>query len=421
MKFGMFVLIYMSIPAAAIAAEPGPARLKELLAEAYANNPNAAAARQTWEAERAKIPAQKTPADPMVGADLWRIGRGKSPKSKNAGQDMYMVRQELPIPAKLSARGKVQYHKALMARYEYDRVVLDLQTDVTAAYYDLWELQESLRIARAHSRIWERVAGVSERQYASGKVMQRDVLRAHVEADRIAVEAANLEERLPAERARVNALLNRPVDSALGRPQAPEVDGMTATIDALDSAAAAANVDLKSADHHIKHATYELKLARLGFIPDFTLGWTRMVENGMPKVYNASALLNLPLYFWKQRAEVRAARADLRHAELMMTWTEKQVGADLRAAAAEVRNAARTAQVYRGSILPRARKNLEVVESGYRAGRAGFLDLLDAQQQLLTEELTLIRVQAAYGKARAVLERVVGSGLHTEMEGVHHE
>lgn len=383
-------------------------RLDDVLAEARERNPKIVASRKMWERERAKITGARTWSDPKVGLNLEKIRRGKAPKPKNAGTDMYMIEQEIPFPGKLSARKKAQLHAAKIAQYDHLRTLLEIQADVTAAYYEYWQILESLRIKRAHSRILERFSNVTERQYASGRVLQRDVLRAQAEADKISADLSNLEERLPAVTARLNALLNRAADSMIGAPEEPRVDFIARDGAALESATIASNVDLKSAHHHIEHSRFLLKEAKLSFLPDFTAGWARMVDDGMPKVYNASLFLNVPLYFWKQRAQVRAAESELGHAESEWEQTRNEVAVDFREALAGLRNAARMAHIYRTSILPRNRKTLEVVESGYLANRAGFLDLLDAQQQLLFEELAYTNLLTEYGKARAILDRVTG-------------
>lgn len=403
-------------------SDSGVIHLPDILSEARERNPKILAAKEMWEAERAKIRSAGTWDDPKVGLNLEKIPRNKKPNTRNAGTDMYMIEQDIPFPGKLSAKATAQHHAAKIAEYEYRKTVLDVQADVAEAYYDLWELLENIRITDAHVRIWDRLSNVSERQYAAGRVMQRDVLRAQTEADKISTDLENLKARLLAAKARLNALLDRRADAPIGNPISPAVDFRAEDIPALQAATDSCNVDLKSAAHHIEHTRALLKAARYGFLPDFSAGWARMNEVGMPKVYNASLFLNLPLYFWKQRAEVKAAKADLRHAEAVSDRMRNEVGADLRAAAAEVRNAARTADIYRVSVLPRSRKALEVVESGYLSGRANFLDLHDAQGQLLTEERTYAGTLATYGKSRAILERVVGTpSPQTHEEGMHHE
>lgn len=411
MKYVQYVILFLMLTTATATADTRPSvfRLEDALAEARARNPKILAGRAMWERESAKITGARTWSDPKVGLNLERNRRGKSPKTKNAGVDMYMIEQDIPFPGKLSARKNAQIHAAKIAQYDYRRTILDVQADVTAAYYEYWQILESLRIKRAHSRILERFSNVTERQYASGRVMQRDVLRAQAEADKISVELSNLEERAPAVKARLNALLNRPADSTMGTPEEPSADYAAPDGAALELATSASNVDLKAAHHHIEHTRFMLKEAKLSFLPDFTAGWVRMVEDGMPKVFNASLFLtNVPLYFWKQRALVRAAEAELGHSENEWARMRNEVAADFRMALADIRNAARMTKIYRTSVLPRSRKTLEVVESGYLANRAGFLDLLDAQQQLLFEELAYTNLLTEYGKARAILDRVTG-------------
>lgn len=416
----LFNLFGCLIPDSARADTPTLLHLPDVLAEAKERNLKIMAGRQKWEADRAKLVVARSPSDPKVGVNLEKIRRNKGPRSKNAGTDMYMIEQEIPFPGKLSARGRAQHHASLITLYEFRRTVQDVLMETVEAYYDYWELTENMRITRGHARILERFSNVSERQYASSKTTQRDVLRTQVEADKILIELENLEERLPAARTRLNILLNRPADAALPVPASPVVSRMTLSIPTLDSSAEVNNVDLKSARHHVEHSRYVLKDAKLSFFPDLTAGWARMVEDGMPKVYNASVFLNVPFFYWKQRAQVRAAASELRHAEFESERMLTELKADIRTAAAIARNTARSEEIYKKSILPRSRKALEISESSYLSGRAGFLDLLDAQRELLNEELAYARILAEHGKSRAALDRILGTiDTQNEKGGEH--
>jgi len=268
----VWLVLHLLISAAVAHAATGLLRLEDVQTEVAAQNPKVRAMRTNWEKQKAQVGFVRSWADPKVGINLEKIRRGRGPKSKNAGTDMYMIEQDIPFPGKLSARKKAQIHAAKIALYDYQRTILDVQADVTAAYYEYWQLLESLRIKRAHSRILERLSAVTERQYASARVMQRDVLRAQAAADKISVELSNLEERVPAVKSRLNAFLNRPANAPLGTPEGPRADFAAAAERsismsrsalghpwpadgaALESATIASNVDLKTAHHHIEHS-----------------------------------------------------------------------------------------------------------------------------------------------------------------------
>ena len=89
------------------------------------------------------------------------------------------------------------------------------------------------------------------------------------------------------------------------------------------------------------------------------------------------------------------------------------VRVDLRDVHSKLNNAVRTARLYESSILPRSKNALRVVESGYLAGKNGFLDLLDIEKRVLMEELHYFKSLEKYARALVDLERIVGLDLRT--------
>lgn len=377
--------------------------------EVNQKNPSIHASEKRWKAEEAKIRATKTWPNPMVGADLWRIPSGKSPTPDNAGMDMYKIEQTIPFPGKLSANGDVQKHMALAALRDYKAVQLGILADATQAYYDLWYLKEAFRIHQDHAKLWERFSSVSERLYSSGKSNQMDILLAQVEVDKILNEVESIREMIPAAQARVNAFRNQGADVPIGNLLPPLVDNASFELNDLNNEALEKNPDIMAADHHVKHRRYNLKQSRLDYLPDFTVGYARMIEDNGFSGYNANLMLSIPLYFWKQGALKKSAEFNLEQKESEYEAARNQVGVDVRDVLAQLKNAGRTALLYKASILPRSRNALNVVESGYRGGANTFFDVLNIEKRLLLEELEYLAALKIYAAAKAQLNRTVGT------------
>lgn len=62
-------------------------------------------------------------------------------------------------------------------------------------------------------------------------------------------------------------------------------------------------------------------------------------------------------------------------------------------------------------VLPGARSTFAAVEEGYRLGRFGYLEVLDAQRTLVSAETQRLRALAAVHKAVAQVERLIGIPL----------
>jgi cobalt-zinc-cadmium efflux system outer membrane protein len=65
----------------------------------------------------------------------------------------------------------------------------------------------------------------------------------------------------------------------------------------------------------------------------------------------------------------------------------------------------------RDEVLPGAQRAFDAASEGYREGKFGFLDVLDAQHTLFEAREQYITVLAAYHKAVADIERLIGEPL----------
>ncbi len=65
------------------------------------------------------------------------------------------------------------------------------------------------------------------------------------------------------------------------------------------------------------------------------------------------------------------------------------------------------------TVLPAARRTYEAASEGYRQGKFGFIQVLDAQRTLVQVRGQRIQALEAYHKAIAELERLIGTDLES--------
>jgi cobalt-zinc-cadmium efflux system outer membrane protein len=58
--------------------------------------------------------------------------------------------------------------------------------------------------------------------------------------------------------------------------------------------------------------------------------------------------------------------------------------------------------------LPAARSAYEAADEGYRQGKFGYLDILDAQRTLFEAKVRYVSSLTAYHQRRAAIERLIG-------------
>jgi len=121
--------------------------------------------------------------------------------------------------------------------------------------------------------------------------------------------------------------------------------------------------------------------------------------------------LNIPIWWEKYAAGVREAKARYWAAQRDKTEKANSLGADLKMAAYNCRNAQRKIALYRDTLLPKARQSLKSIQVEYQTGKASFTDLIDAQRILLEFQLSHERALADRQQALAEMEMIVGRPL----------
>ncbi|MCW6530897.1 TolC family protein [Sphingomonas sp. MMSM20] len=280
----------------------------------------------------------------------------------------------------------------------------DVRLQVTRLYVEAIAAQRRLITARDQARIAGdalRAASVRVRAGRASPLEEQraDVARinaaANVErADRLAVAArANLAQRIgrPIDDALDDALLDRVPAASYGPEAAPSAAGTLAL--------AAADADLAIADAGVR-------LARANRVPDLNIGPAlRRLEATNDTAAVLSISIPIPL-FNNGRASVAQASAERSKADAQRRVTALDIEQAITDARAEVANAAIAARTASGPALSAAQEAARIARIGYREGKFGQLDLLDAERTLADTRVAAIDALAAYHNARARLERL---------------
>ena len=406
----VFLPLIIAWAASAQAQESSSATLQSVVELARERNPDIVAARKMWESASAKVTSESAYPAPEVGVEYWGFSRSGL-NVGSAEEKWYDVAQTVPFPGKLTLRGKSAAHAARREEEVYRAAERDVVSQVKQAYYELLLAQKSIKVYEETADILRRLVGIAESKYAVGKASQPSVLRAQVELSKTqngTITATQLRETA---RAKLNALLARPPETPFEATEEPRIEPTPET-PALETAALANRPEVHAAGHHVEHMRAELSSKRADYLPDFMLQYTWRTRAGMPNDAVAVVKMTLPfLWFRGQRSIIKSTIAEKAHADAALEAARLKTAFEVRETATALDAARRMVELYRTTILPQSEQALRVAESGYRADRLGFLDLLDAERVLVDSKLEYYKAVSDYGSRLAQLERVVGTEL----------
>ena len=406
--------VALALPAAA--QEPMDAQLTALLAEAARNNPDLQAARRETSAARSRISPAGALDDPMLEAGVLNYPvESRSFKSEDMTMKMIGVTQRLPYPGKRALRRDVAEREAQAAERNLEELANRVRRDVKVAYYELGLVDESLRLAERNRRTLEQYLSIAEARYGVGQGTQADVLKAQTQVSKMLEELIKLGRERPVREAELNRAAGRAAAPAAINPPPAQARDVTLDLDALRAAARAQRPQLLAQERMNERSLKAVELARKEYYPDFDVRISygqrdNAADMRREDMLSFTVAINLPVWRESKRdPRVAEAEAMRDQAAAMYRARLNELEAMLRQQVSAAQQALKSVRLYETGLLPQARLTADASLAAYRVGRVDFFTLLDSRMTVFNAETAYAATLAAYNKALAEIEFLVGA------------
>jgi outer membrane protein TolC len=364
-----------------------------------------------------EVPQVTSLSDPMVSlipptGDMVQTAAGEMAGGVS-------VSQKIPFPGKLSGRGRVVEQAVRMALQDLADARISTVAKVQKAYDVYYLADVSIEITHQSEQLLQQIRDVAAARYRAGRATQQDVLRAEVELYSLINELITLEQRRETARALLNSLMNRRVDAELPPPAELELEQVEWKLPEAMAEAVRHNPRLARVQEQIKRDLANIKLARLDYFPDLTVGYgaTFISSSGVSPVasgedaWNLAFGLNLPIWWQRLRAQVLEMNAQALTSVEEYAELRNLIFFELQDTLVKIDTAYRQAVLLRELIVPRAWQTVEVSTIAYRAGSVDFTPLIDNWRKWLDLSLAYHRALAELEQRFADLQQLVGMRL----------
>ncbi|MBX6332522.1 MAG: TolC family protein [Gemmatimonadaceae bacterium] len=397
-------------------ATPAHLILGDLFRAVERASPRAAAARALARAARARVPAAKTPPDPQLQIGLMNYTIPGFRPMDPIGMTQIQVMQMVPVAGKLGLAGRVASANAAAAAARARDAAWEVRTDAAMAFYDLYETDHGLAIARETLRLVRDIRATAEAMYRVGEGgRQADVLRAQVEVARMVEDTIRMTTMRTAIGARLAALVDRPPDAVVATPVLPVFPDTVMPLDSLVAIAVTARPMVEAGEETVRAADAQTRLARREIWPDLTVGLQYGQRAGAMGTERMASLMlgaSLPIFAGRRQLPMREEAAAMQQ---MATADLAAMRADTRArvteAYARLVRARSLAALYRTTVIPQAEATAASALAAYRVGSVDFMTLLDDRMAVNAYRQELLALDAEQGRAWAELEMLLGRAL----------
>jgi TolC family type I secretion outer membrane protein len=398
--------------------------LQEALASAYRTNPNLKAARRALGATNEAVPQARSGWRPSVQV------RGQAGRQRTDTQvddpgpfQRSGVNYTSPLSSSLEVRQPLYRGGSTIAgidRAEFqvkaERARLrateqDILFRAAQAYMDVWRDQAVLRLNENNVEVLRRQLQATEDRFEVGEVTRTDVAQAESRLARAIADRTDAEGQLNASRATYKEVIGGMPEN-IEQPPSPD-QLLPANLDSAVAQARADNPDVEAAEFTYRARREETRevagqlLPRADLVGELAYTEDQQQEGVSTESAEIRAEVTIPLYQQGQvfsqvrQVKQRANEARLNLRAARNTAEENAVSAweSLQAARAQIESLEE--QVRAADIA------LEGVRQENQVGARTVLDVLDAEQELLNAQVSLVRAQrnevvAAYNVLQAV-------------------
>lgn len=388
--------------------------LRDAVALALLQSPELATFAWEMRAREARIIQAGKPPNPVVGvlAEDLEVSRltGNGSSQVVQTQATIQLSQIIELGGKRTARQNLATLNRELAAWDYEAARIEVLTQVTRAFVDVLAAQELVALTTRTTKLVEEVQQSVEARVTAGVVSPIEQTRAEVALASARVESDRATRLLDASRRRLAAFwgASEPrFQAAIGdlavRPQPPSLAELHTRV--------TANPDLARWASEIAQRHASLALEQTKRVPDVTAiaGYRRFTDADR----NALIVgLSIPLpLFDRNEGGIEEAKNRLAKAHEEQRATQGRITVALAEAHRVLSSAHQEVSALQSTVLPGSQQTFAAVSEGYRLGKFGYLDVLDAQRTLISASGQYLRALADYHKAVADVERLTGTPL----------
>jgi outer membrane protein, heavy metal efflux system len=410
------LLFTCAFAAATLAAQEEPSgelTLEQIQALAITRSPEIAAAASELRAREGRLLQAGARPNPELTGTSENLG-GDTAKSGGV-ESTLQIGQRLELGGDRAARMAVATAERDLARWDLEFRRLDVASRATRAYFDVLAAQRRMQLADDAVRLAEEVRSTVAARVEAGKVSPIEETRGEValaaekiERDRAAADVHAVRSRLAATWGSASARFERVAGDLDAMPPVPTLDAVIAAVER--------NPEVARWAAEIAEREAALRVERARAVPDVTVGGGyRHFELGTGAAV-VTATVPLPLFDRNRGAQIEAreritrAQDERRAAVVRIRQLVEETHASLARAESEVRN-------LREQVVPGAESVYAAVSEGYRLGKFGYMEVLDARRTLAAVRAQLARAQADLHRAFADLQRLTAAPMNDISNG----
>lgn len=369
--------------------------LEDLLAAVAIHNPAVQSAHERWRATLQQYD-QATYLENLIASFRSLTRYLDVSTGRPAQRDR--TKSFTPGPSVIALKGELVDEQVRLAELQWEIALREAAIRAGEVFFELQYLGRVEATTLENIALLEGLADVIEERFRTGVASQPDLLKVQNEIQRQQNMIGDVHSMRRAHLSMLAALLGLPEgSSSAGTPESIHLKAQTTTAAELYQQALDSRQELEIARAQVMRTSLAIRLGEIMNRPEVSQGYSRFERGAMPEA--SESVSRSP--FEEQRkamlmpsyAQAEAYLAEMRQRK---TGQERELENEIARtdalsseAVERIDEARRQVELLDQVILPRDQSIYETILSNYVSGRSSFLDLLDAERQLIRTRLEL--------------------------------
>jgi cobalt-zinc-cadmium efflux system outer membrane protein len=340
---------------------------------------------------------------------------------------MVQIAQPFTLGGKRGARTDAARADAAMAEAELAAAQREIDTQVAAAYVDLFLAERTQNVDDDLENVLKVLLQLSQARVSTGKGEQLELLRAQAALIQLRSHREAASDQRRSAWVRLAALTDRSPTTLIAPTTSFGLLPSLPDLKTLQQHAFKQRPELARARAQVVKAEAQARLARSATIPDLSVFIAEMhafrnPPDGSDFLF-AGVQINLPIFSGsKNGPRISSAQAEVIAAQESERALRNRVAAEVAEIHAHLISEQRQIDLH-DALIPIARQAVESAQASYATGRTDFVMVLDSARELRMHDLELAMHLAKYEQRVAELQRAVGMelGLDESAEIGHDE
>ena len=388
----------------------GEITLRQALALAFARNPDLAA--YSWEVRSGdpRILQASLIPNPELGVELENFLGTEPSRNFETLEATLSIGQLVELGGKRTSRIKLASSEKEVSIWEYEAKRADVAAEVAKAFVEVLSAQDRLTLAEELAGLAGEVLNAVAARVTAGKISPVEETKASVALSIAGIELERAKLALEGARKRLASTWGN------DKPMFSEAVGQLDRLTPIPPPEVLADRIFRNPDVARWAAEMEQRKAtlaqeRANRIPDVTIsGGVRRSRETNDTSFVFGAAIPLPL-FNRNQGKILESQYRISKAESERAGAGNKVLAALSDAYQALAAGYVEATTLMTAVLPGAQSAFEATSEGFRQGKFGYLEVLDAQRTLFEARGRYVEALVAYHKAVADTERLIGGAL----------